>query len=106
MRFRPPPRPSHTGEWPKPRRSPRIGVMRRIAARAARSFVTSVVVLAIGVGVGAASVWLFAPAPTPSNSSPPPEPFLFVEGFLLWLIVYAAGRVIYRKRARRLAKPS
>ncbi len=80
--------------------------MRKIVARAARFLVETGVVLAVGIGVGAACVWLFAPAPTPSNSSPPPEPFLFIEGFLLWLIVYAAGRVIYRKRARRFAKPS
>ena len=80
--------------------------MPNIAGRAGRFLVKTIVVLGIGIGVGAAFVWLFAPAPTPENSSPPPEPFLFIEGFLLWLIVYAAGRVIYRKRAHRLAKPS
>jgi hypothetical protein len=80
--------------------------MLNIAACAARFLAKTVVVVAIGIGVGAACVWLFAPTPTPWNSSPPPEPFLFIEGFLLWLIVYAAGRVIYRKRARRFTKPS
>jgi uncharacterized RDD family membrane protein YckC len=80
--------------------------MRNIALQAGRFLVETVVVLAIGIGVGLASVWLFAPEPTPWNSSPPPEPFLFIEGFLLWLIVYVAGRRIYRRRTRRFAKPS
>ena len=81
--------------------------MRPFALRAGRLFGGTLLVLAIGVGVGSAFVWLFAPKPTIWNASPPPEPFLFVEGFFLWLIVYAAGRVAYRRlRRRRFVKPT
>jgi hypothetical protein len=71
------------------------------ALRASRLVVGTLLVLAIGVGVGFAAVWLFAPDPTIWNSSPPPEPFLFVEGFVSWLVVFAAGRTAYRRHRRR-----